>query len=226
MKKYLFAFAVIAACLSSKDVMAGDYGFYAYTGCAFASTGMTIDQRIEEQTTMYVTGPYTTRTRGEGYSLYSSNEKYISLGVGYRFESGLGLEIGVMDDVAYSAFRELDGDVKNEGKTYNEALVAGLYKSSAINNNLNLIVALSYRHLILEGKSYHDVLVEPLCMEYMTNNRHWGFRLSLFSLEALTRTAKEEQNGQNSQNSFDNSLGTITTGLNFNSFPIKVCYYF
>ena len=224
MKKILFAFVLFAVSLSVQEVSARHRGFYVYTGDAFVASGMVIDHEFEEQTNTYLTGSYTEKVKGTGYSLYSSNQKYISFGIGYRFEGGFGFEAGVMDNVLYSAFKENDGG-KNEGKAYQEALVAGLYQSSAITDNLNLIVSMSYRHLILEGKSYHDVLIEPLNLEYMTGNRHWGFRLSLFSLEALTRTAKEES-GPQSQSSFNNSFGTIAIGLNLNTFPINVCYYF
>lgn len=225
MKKILFASVLFIACLSAQKVMAQHGGFYVYTGDAFVASGMAIDHKFEENTSTYLTGTYTERVKGDSYSLYSTNEKFISLGIGYRFQGGLGIEGGVMYDVFYSAFKESAG-YKYEGKSYQEALVAGLYKSTAINDNLNLIVSMSYRHLILEGKSYHDVLIEPLNLEYMTGNGHWGFRLSVFSIEAITRTAKEERMPQYSQDSFNNSLGAMTIGLNLNSFPVKVCYYF
>ena len=225
MKKIFFSLVLFVASLSVQETMAQNSGFYVYTGDAFVASGMAIDHKFEDNTSTYLTGTYTEKVKGDGYSLYSTNEKYISLGIGYRFQGGLGIEVGVMDDILYSAFKEYDGD-KNEGKSYQEALVAGLYKSSAINDNLNLIVSMSYRHLILGGESYHDVLIEPINMEYMTGNGHWGFRLSLFSIEALTRTAKEEVTTQYPQDSFNNSLGTISVGLNLNSFPIRVCYYF
>lgn len=225
MKKILFAFAVIAACLSAREAKAQHRGFYLYTGDAFISSGMTIDHNFEEQTNSYLTGSSSNKVKGDGYSLYSSNEKYISLGAGYRSVGGFGLEVGVLSDVSYSSFRKLDGD-KDEGNAYVEALMAGLYQSMAINDNLNLIVSLSYRHLIIQGCSYHDMLLEPLCLEYMTRNKHWGFRLSVLSFEALTRTAKEESLEQIPGDSFNNSLGAITFGMDLNSFPIKVCYYF
>lgn len=222
MKKILFAFTVIAACLSARETVAQNSGFYLYTGDAFITSGINIDQRNDEQTNTYLTGYPATTAKGDGYSLFSSNERLISLGAGYRFEDGFGLEVGAMADVSHSSFRELDGD-KDEGNAYVEALMAGLSKSTAINKKLNLIVSLSYRHLIIQGSSYHDVLLEPLCLEYMTRNKHWGFRLSVLSFEALTRTAKEERVKAGLSNSV---LGAITYGMDLNSFPIKVCYYF
>ena len=49
MKKILFAFTVIAACLSAREAVAQNSGFYLYTGDAFITSGINIDQRNDEQ---------------------------------------------------------------------------------------------------------------------------------------------------------------------------------
>lgn len=233
MKKILFAFVAITACLSTLDITAQHSGFYLYTGDAFVSTGMMLDKRIDDNTNTYLTGTYTEKTNGNGYSLYSSNERYITLGAGYRFEGGFGIELGVMSDVLYSGF--LDQDYHNdkydqydynEGKTNNLAVAGSLYHSSAVTDNLNLILSLSYRNLIIGSKAYRDFLIEPLCLEYMTPSRHWGFRFSLFSLETISRNEEEKSDNSISPPSFRETAGKMSTGLVLNSCPIKVCYYF
>lgn len=223
MKKMLFAFALIAAFLSVEEVTARNRGFYIYTGDAYVSSGMSVEHNMEERSRQYLTGTYTEVVQGEGYSLYSNSELYVSLGIGYRFLNGIGLEVGVMEDVSRFGFRDYNnGDAQVGGV----AIVGSLYKSAPLNENLGVVVSLSYRHLALQGKAYYDFLLEPICLEYLTRNKHLGFRFSPFSVEVLTRTAKEERNPQYTQDSFNNSVGSLTTSVNFNTFPIRVSYYF
>lgn len=223
MKKILFAFALIAAFLSAGDITAQNGGFYVYTGDAYVSTGMSVEHNMEQRTGQYLTGTYADYVQGNGYSLYSSDEIYVSFGIGYRFTDGIGLEVGVMEDVSHSGFRDYNnGNATIEGM----AVVGSLYKSTPLNKNLDAVVSLSYRHLTLDGKSYYDFLLEPICLEYLTGNRHWGFRLSPFSIEVLSRTAEEERTSQNSRKSFNTISGELTTAINFNKFPIRVSFYF
>ena len=84
--------------------------------------------------------------------------------------------------------------------------------------------ALSYRYLSVSQSGYsgrfHDLLIEPFVFEYLTDNKHWGFQVSLVSLEAMANipgVASRE---------YDTNAGYAVVGVSVNSFPVKVVYYF
>jgi hypothetical protein len=200
MKKIIFLLIVLCS-LTSHDVAAQHSGIYIYTGDAFVSTCFDLDK-------LNLSGTYRVNT------------VLLSAGLGFRTDTGTSFEIGAL----------LNDSYLKDDKQYSEvisALCARITHSTQFYGNVNWMFAFSYRYLSVSqnGNSgrFNDLLIEPLVFEYLTNNKHWGFQLSLLSLEGMVPISEKHKNDPvgyktNSEN--------IAIGAGFNSFPIRIAYYF
>lgn len=195
---------VVLCCLTSHEVMAHN-GVYVYTGDAFVTTGFTFDKLSSD------------KSKTDNVTSYRLNTTLISAGLGYRSQYGGGIELGVLGN--YSFLK--DNDNFHEGLA---GICVRVYQTSSISRNCNWMFALSYRYLSVSQSGYsgrfHDLLIEPFVFEYLTDNKHWGFQVSLVSLEAMANIPDV------ASREYDTNAGYAVVGVSVNSFPVKIVYYF
>lgn len=210
MKKILLFWCIMTGCLVSVDVLAQNSGLYFSTGDAFLSSGFSFDEN----------------NNGDYYRLKES-DTYISVALGYKAKDGYGLEFtaAVEANVLKEPTRKIQDYEPYRVSTF--AWGGSVFYSSNITNEISWMFMLSFRFLDYTEKSYsqdfYDFQIEPITFEYRRRDSHWGFKLSALTLEVMTMK-KEKQN----PNSFDvqSYMGTTGVGINLNSFPIRVSYYF
>ena len=161
---------VVLCCLTSYEVIAQHTGAYFYTGDAFVTTGFTFDKLSSD------------KSKTDNVTSYRLNTALISTGLGYRFPSGSGIEFGVLGNYSFNK----DNDQFTESIS---AICVRVYQTSSLFRNCNWMFALSYRYMSVSQSGYsgrfNDLLIEPFVFEYLTDNKHWGFQISLVSVEAM-----------------------------------------
>jgi len=209
MKKRIFiALAILMGCSVSTHVWAQHSGFYISTGDAFMATGLEFDKD----------------NSGDYYGI-SQYDTFVSLGLGFRSKGGLGFEVDALAELAW--LKGLREPLRDEDyRDFAKALCVTMYYSWPVASDLTMLSKISYRYMEssqYEFKgSFHDILIEPLVIEYRRRESHWGFGLSLVSLEGLSMI---DEDGPDKNHSSFGISGT-GFGLIINKFPIRVSYYF
>ena len=202
MKKILFIIILAVGLLFPANIIAQRNCFYLCTGDAFVNTGLAFMGNSDD-----------------GYSNLSQYSELLSLGTGFRLSNGSGLECNLFYQGTY---------FKNDGGSSVKGLGLTFYLSSEIVDNIHWSWNLSYRRIwmseISGSDGFHDLLFEPCVFEYMTSNGHWGFRLSVISIETAFTFLKDTD--LKKESFLMNSKDKTGYAINFNKFPIQIAYYF
>ncbi len=203
MKKKISVLVLVLVCSFPMNICAQNSGLYLISGVSFLSSGMTFDKD----------------QNGDYYSL-SPQTLFLSIGLGYKTNSGFGLEFGAMvENVSLNLKNNRD---ENNYDTGASALGVSAYQCVPLTNEINWYVSLSYR-MLFSKVGFNEILIEPIMLEYRRRNSHWGFKLSVVSIEGLIMPKES--------NSKDDLItggdpGSAGFGLGFNSFPVRVSLYF